>query len=156
MPSLAQVFGNWSLEPLPMLLAVCALALYGWAALRGVRGWPAARTAAFAAGLAVLVFALGSGLDAYGDRLLSIHMVQHLVLTLVAPPLLLLGRPLELALRALRGASRERLARAVRMRLSPALTWCPFVVVMAGSHLPPVYDAAVRHPAVHELEHALY
>jgi cytochrome c oxidase assembly factor CtaG len=132
------------------------VALYCWAAFGRVRRWPLARTAAFVCGVAVVVLALGSGVDRYADRLLSVHMIQHLLLTLAAPPLLLLGRPLDLALRAVRGRSRRALARAVRLHPSPLVTWCPFVVVVAVSHLPPVYDAAIRHAALHELEHALY
>jgi putative membrane protein len=160
-PSLTEVFGHWTFEPVPMLLAAFALVLYGWAATRAVRRWPAARATAFAAGVAALVFALGSGLDTYGDRLLSIHMVQHLVLTLVAAPLLILGRPLDLALRALHGERRRGLARVVSGRPaqvlgSPPVAWSVFAVVMLVSHVPAVYQAAVRHDALHELEHALY
>jgi putative membrane protein len=160
-PSLARVFSDWAFEPVPMLLALCAAGLYLWAARCGVRRWPAGRTAAFLAGVAVVVFALGSGLDTYGDRLLSIHMVQHLVLTLVAPPLLIAGRPLELALRALHGERRQTLARLVSGRGVRALTswpvaWTAFALVMLATHLPPFYEAAIRDPALHELEHALY
>ena len=161
MPSVGRVLGDWSFAPLPMLLAVCAAAVYLWAALRAVRLWPGVRTAAFLAGLATLVFALGSGLDGYGDRLLSIHMIQHLVLTLVAPPLLIAGQPLELALRALHGRRRQTLARlvsgrAARLLASPPVAWSLFAAVLVGSHLPPIYQTAVRHDAVHELEHAFY
>lgn len=161
MPSLAQVLRDWTLEPGPLLLAVLALGLYGWVALRAVRRWPPQRLLWFAAGVTALVFALCSGLDAYGDRLLSIHMVQHLVLTLVAPPLLIMGRPLELALRALHGERRRAVARmlsgrAARRLGSPPVAWSVFAVVMLGSHLPTFYQAAVRHDSVHELEHALY
>lgn len=161
MPSLAQIFGNWSFSPGPVLLAALAVGVYGWASLRAVRRWPAARTAAFCAGVAVLLFALCSGLDRYGDRLLSVHMIQHLVLTLVAPPLLILGRPVELALRALHGERRHALAalisgRTARRLGSPPVAWSLFAVVMLVSHVPAIYQAAVRHGAVHELEHTLY
>ncbi|MGZ4202138.1 MAG: cytochrome c oxidase assembly protein [Thermoleophilaceae bacterium] len=161
MPSLAQVLGDWTLEPVPVLLAVLALGVYGWAALRAVRRWPPVRAASFAAGVAAVLLALCSGLDGYGDRLLSIHMVQHLVLTLVAPPLLIVGRPLELTLRALHGERRRALARMLSGRTArwlgtPAVAWSAFAAVMLGSHLPPVYQAAVRHDPLHELEHALY
>jgi cytochrome c oxidase assembly factor CtaG len=153
MPSLGQVLGDWSFEPVPMVLAACAIGLYVHAAAARVRRWPAARSVSFVAGVLAVVFALGSGLDRYGDELLSIHMIQHLVLTLVAPPLLIAGRPLELALRA---GHRGVLERIVRLRVPPLAAWAAFVVVMAGTHLPPFYDAAVRHPLLHELEHALY
>lgn len=153
MPSPGPVLGGWSFEPLPMALAAAAVGLYVWAALTRVRHWRVAHTLSFVAGVLAVVFALGSGLDRYGDDLLSLHMVQHLVLTLVAPPLLIAGRPLELALRAGR---RGVLGPLVRWNVPPLAAWAAFVVVMAGTHLPPFYDAAVRHPLLHELEHALY
>jgi putative membrane protein len=159
-PSLWDVLGRWSFEPAPLLLAALATGLYLWAAGR-VRRWPLWRTLSFGAGVAAVVVALASGLDEYADRLLSLHMIQHLVLTVVAPPLIVAGRPLELALRALHGERRRALAsilssRAARVVGSVPFGWALFVVVVAGSHLPPVYQAAVRHPALHELEHALY
>jgi putative copper resistance protein D len=143
-----------------MLLSAASAALY-LAAARRARRWPSGRTLAFLVGVALIVFALASGVDRYGDQLLSLHMVQHLLLTLVAPPLLILGRPLELALRALRPERRRALARllagrAVRTATSVPVAWSAFAIVMLGSHLPAIYQAAVRHPALHELEHALY
>jgi putative copper resistance protein D len=159
-PSLGQVLGDWSFETVPLLLAAACAVLYA-AAARNARRWRPARTLAFLLGLAVIVFALDSGVDRYGDELLSLHMVQHLLLTLVAPPLLILGHPLELALRALRPEPRRTLARllagrTVRTATSLPVAWSAFAIVMLGSHLPALYQAAVRHPALHDLEHALY
>jgi len=74
----------------------------------------------------------------------------------VAPPLIVVGRPLELGLRVVSGAPRRALASAVRTHVSPLATWSAFTIVMGVSHLPPVYDAAVRHAPLHELEHSLY
>ena len=71
------------------------------------------RTASFLAGIATVVIALQSGIDAFDDQLLSIHMVQHMCLLLVAPLLLLGGRPLILVLRALPGRRRRALARGL-------------------------------------------
>ncbi|MFL5871447.1 MAG: cytochrome c oxidase assembly protein [Solirubrobacterales bacterium] len=141
----------------PALLAAC---LYGVAWVR-VRRWPAWRSAAFGAGLMTLAIALGPELDGpAGDRL-SAHMAQHLLLATVAPPLLIAGAPVELALRAARGGSRRRLARAVSgagriLVASPLLGVLAFAIVTVVVHLPAVYDAALRHPWVYALEHALF
>ena len=96
------MFGDWSLDPL-FVVTVLAGALY----LAGVRRlaargrhWPIARSVAFAGGLVVIVFATQSGLAQYDRVLFSLHVVQHLLLGMVAPLLLVLGAPVTLALQA--------------------------------------------------------
>ncbi len=146
----------WGLD----LAAAVYVGLYLWGVARvGARRWPAARTAAFLAGVAVVLVALQSGLDAYDDRLLSAHMLQHVLLLMVAPPLLLLGAPVLLALRALPGEQRPALAALLartRKFTRPPVCLAVFTVVIVGFHLPPVFDAAVRHPFVHYCEHAAF
>ncbi len=89
------------------------------------------------------------------------HMVQHLILMLVVPPLLLAGAPIVLALRTLPTGARQSLARVVlggpgRTLTHPAFVIALFAAVIVGTHLPGFYDAAVAHPLVHDLEHLLY
>ena len=97
------VLSQWRIEPFTTALLLAAGSLYARgrraraARLRRVAG---GRTAAFAAGLATLVAALCSPVDAYADVSFTVHMAQHLLLTLLAPPLLALGAPITLALRA--------------------------------------------------------
>ena len=134
-------------------------ALYLLATLRLRERWPLRRTASFMAGIAVVLTALQSGVGAYDDRLLSAHMVQHMLLLLLAPLLLLEGRPLMLVLRA---AAPEHRAALVRLltRLGrftgPYLCLGVFSAALITTHLPPVFDATLRHPLLHELEHALF
>lgn len=158
-PSLPSLLvSHWSLAPFPWLPVTACGAVYVWAARRA-RGWPALRMVSFLAGLAALLLALASGLGAFDDRLLSVHMVQHLLLLLVAPLLLLGGRPLVLTLRTLPPRRRRRLVEvmaATRPGVRPLPCLALFYLVVVGTHLPGFYDAAVRHPAVHLLEHALY
>jgi len=158
-PTLPSLFvTGWTIG-LPVALATVAVVVYAGAALRLRRRWPARRTAAFAAGAGCVVVALQSGIAAYDDRLLSVHMVQHMLLLLAAPALLIAGQPLALALRTLRGDSRRRLARALE-RTRPAIRPVPclaaFYLVVLGTHLPAFYDLTLRHPVAHEAEHALY
>jgi putative membrane protein len=146
---------TWSV----VLPAAASAALYAWAAARARRSWPARRTASFLAGVGCVVLALQSGIDSFDDRMLSVHMVQHMLLALIAPLLLLGGRPLILALRVLPPGARRRLAIAlarVRPVAGPVPALCLFGAVLVLTHLASFYDAAVRHPALHDLEHALY
>jgi putative copper resistance protein D len=150
--------GSWEPSLTVLLAAAAAVALYALAARR-TRGWPFARTASFAAGVGVAVIALCSGLARYDERLLSAHMVQHLLLLLAAPLLLLAGRPGALALRALSPGSRSRLARIMRRGESvarPAVCLAVFYLVVIGTQVPALFDAAARHDGLHGLEHGLY
>ncbi|HWC28349.1 MAG TPA: cytochrome c oxidase assembly protein, partial [Solirubrobacteraceae bacterium] len=125
------------------------------------RRWPIARSLAFAGGLLAVLVALASGLDARADVELSTHMLQHLLITTVAAPLLVAGAPLSLALQAARGSTRRALAELVRSRAVRLLTAAPvafaaFAAATLGTHLTGFYDAALRVPLLHAGEHLLY
>jgi cytochrome c oxidase assembly factor CtaG len=159
-PGPAQLLG-WQLDPVVLILLVAAGTLYGAGALRARGGWPAQRSAAFLAGLLALALALMSGIDAYSERLLSVHMAQHLLLMLAAPVLLLWGAPVRLALAAGPRSARRVISallhrRVVRSLLHPALGLAVLAAVTLGTHLTPLYEVALRHPALHALEHAAY
>jgi putative membrane protein len=124
---------------------LAAAALYR-AGARRVRGWPAWRGACFGAGLAVLGVAL-LALDV--RRSLTAHMAQHLVLVFVAAPLLVLGSPLALGLRATRARRVVRAGWVAR----PGLGWVALAALMAVSQVPWVYATTVRHPLAHVAEH---
>lgn len=161
---------SWRLPPWPAAaLALTALIyLRGWRTLAAQRRdhMAAARPAAFLAGLAAILVAVASPLDAFAGLLLQVHMLQHILLTMVAPPLLWLGAP---ALPLLRGLP----PRLVRRGLAPLLTWpalrrlgralahpaagwLAMVSTTAIWHLPGPYQLALRSPDWHELEHATF
>ena len=150
---------DWALTP-SVVVPVAASALLYLAATRRAAGrWPRRRTASFLAGLACLLIALQSGIDAYDDRLLSVHMVQHMLILLLAPLLLHGGRPVILALSALPPEHRRRPARLfarTRSLTSPLAALAAFAAVVVLTHLPAFYDAAVRHDWIHYAEHLLY
>jgi putative membrane protein len=166
-PSAANLLLGWTLEPAVVLpLAVAAIA---WARLvsRVNRAHPAnsvprRRSVAFFGGLAAIAVALLSGIDTYDTTLFSVHMVQHLLLTLVAAPLIALGAPITLLLRAATPDVRKRLilpilhSRALRVLSFPVVAWVLFAGVMWGSHFSPLFDASLENPFVHDLEHGLY
>lgn len=159
-PSLPDlIVTHWQPASLLTLEAPAAVALYLWGTRRVRRRWPPARTAAFIAGVGSIVVALESGIDAFDDQLLSVHMVQHLILLELAPILLLSGRPDRLALLALPTAARGALGRClIRLRrwTHPAVALGVFWVVVLATHVPAFYDLTLRQPALHDAEHGLY
>lgn len=124
-----------------------------------VPGW---RVVAWLAGTITILIALASAIDVYADELLTVHMIQHLLLTMVAPPLLALGAPVTLVLRAVRPVTRRRLllpllhSRAIRLAASPFVAWPIFTAVIWFAHFTPLYEAALEQPALHVLEHAIF
>jgi cytochrome c oxidase assembly factor CtaG len=148
-----------ALAPDPAALAALApLALGLVLAARRHSRWPARRTLLGLGGLAALAVAFG--LEARAGERLSAHMVQHMLLGLVAAPLLVASAPVRLALGTLPAPARRRLARALHHPALRALTHplaglAIFVVVLAGVHVPAVYEAALRDPLLHAGEHAL-
>jgi putative membrane protein len=108
----------------------------------------------FYTGLAVIFLALNGWLHDLSDYyLFSAHMVQHLVLTLVAPPLLIAGT-LGWMLRPLLHS--PILGALARWLTKPAHCFAIFNVVLAGWHLPPVYNLAMTYHAVHILQHLMF
>jgi putative membrane protein len=122
-------------------------------AARRVRRWPPARTAACLGGLVALAGAL-IGADGAAHRTLTGHMAQHLALVFVAAPLLVLGSPIALGLRAA-GARARRPLRAGTLA-HPLVGWAALPAVMAITHLTGIYELALRHDAVHVAEHVAY
>ncbi len=164
------VWRTWTLDPVVLAGLIVVALVYGagvralWGPGRPGRGIEPWRVWVFGAGLASLAVALVSPLDGLADALLSAHMVQHLVLTVVAPPMLVLGRPAVAAAAArpgwrraaIRAARRPMPRRIVGLVGHPVVVWVLAPVALWGWHLPPLYDLAVRDDAVHALEHASF
>jgi putative copper resistance protein D len=155
----------WSLDPVPTA-AVLLVAVACADAVRRLRSsgrrYPAGRLACFAAGLAVLVVALDGPPDVLSDSSFLAHMVQHMLLQMVAAPLLLLGGPVTLLLRADPAWLRRRVvvallrSRAVRGLTHPVVALALFGVVLVGTHLSGLYQLALDHEGVHTAEHIVY
>jgi putative membrane protein len=166
-PSLLNLALGWSFEPAVVLPLLAAIAGWIWIVRRIARDHPAnpvprRRTVAFLAGLGVIAVALMSGIDAYDTSLFSIHMVQHLLLTLVAAPLIALGAPITTLLRVATPNIRRTLilpllhSRLLKIVSFPVVAWLLFAGVMWGTHFSPIFDRSLEDPFVHDLEHALY
>src|SRR5437879_5710105 len=161
---------SWPFDPwlLIALLVCAAVYLRGWLALRrrDSRRWHGGHLAAFLAGLVAIYLALASPIEPFADLLLQVHMLQHLLLMMVAPPLLWLGAPLFPCLRGLPQPVRvfwaapllsSRFLRWLFGWLTHPLTALPmFIAVTWFWHLPPVYDLAVRSSAWHYLQHVCF
>jgi putative membrane protein len=136
--------------------------LVGGGAARGIRRWEAA---SFFAGQLALLVALVSPVDRLSDLLFSAHMTQHELIMLVAPPLIVLGRPWVALLWALPDAARLRLGKALHApRLVSAwrISTGPLLVVLLHGlvvwlwHVPALFEAAMRSEAVHSMQHASF
>lgn len=153
------VVSHWSISALPAVVAAVSAVLYLAGVVRVKGGWPLHRTLAFLAGVGAVVVALESGIAAFDDEQLSVHMVQHMLLLMVAPLLLLAGHPVMLAMRVLPPAHRPRAARALARAarwFGPLQALAIYAIVLVGTHLPAFYDATLTHPALHDAEHLLY
>jgi putative membrane protein len=115
---------------------------------------PAGRRLAFSSGVLVMLLALATPLDTIGDTyLFTAHMVQHLLLTLVAAPLLLVGTPgwlLRLVLHA------TRLTGFVRWARHPLVAFFGFNVIFALAHVPSFYELTLTNEPLHALEHLVF
>ncbi len=154
-PTLARVLA-WHPQPVPVLplIVVALLVLYGCGVLilhrRGIR-WPVGRSICWLAGAASILFVTATGIDGYGMELFSIHMVQHMVLNMFSPVLLVLGGPITLLLRALpagsggsgqvrRGVLRLLHTRAAALLTHPAVTFGLFIMSLYGLYFTPAFD----------------
>jgi putative membrane protein len=165
-PVLPGVLLAWRLEPLVLIPIVVTAALWVWlarvVARRHAAHPPAAwRIAAFLSGLAVIGIALTSPIETYEGQLFSVHMLQHMLLELVAAPLLLLGAPATMALRAASPSVRHRLlavlhSRAVAVLSFPLLAWVLFAAVNWGWHFSTLYDQALENQWLHDLQHVTF
>ncbi len=174
MPDATQAaYGAYGLASIPWwatlaLLLTAGFYLRGWLALRRTRAEqiPSWQVTCFLLGILSVWIAIASPLDTLSGVLLTAHMIQHLLLMAIAPPLLVLGAPLVPLLRGLpRYFVREGigpffslgpvhwLERLFRSRL---LAWMLMNIAFLAWHTPALYDLALRSPGWHEVEHACF
>lgn len=165
-PSFPSVLLEWRFDPTAIVPLVLVAALYAWAVRRvdaahpGNRH-PAHRTWLFMAGLVAIAVALTSPIEAYEGLLFSVHMIQHMLLELVAAPLLLAGAPITLALRVSSPRVRRGLlavlqSRVVHVISFPVIAWVLFAAVNWGWHFSTLYDQALEDELLHYFQHATF
>lgn len=149
-------FGSWQLEP----TVVIGIAVAGFLYFRWIRGYERAhpgeqaatgmQQAAFIAGLATFAIALLSPVDVIASYLLTMHMTQHILLTIVGPPLLLLGLPNEMFQRFSQlGAPWD----VWRILTKPVVAFILFNATFSLIHLPVFYNLILRNEPVHIASH---
>jgi len=164
------IFADWS-PPVYLTASIAIAALIyvrGWIALRKTRRrqFRILRLVSFLSGLAVLWLAIGSPMDGFADALLSAHMVEHLLLMSVVPPLLLSGLPIVPLLRGLPKVLRPLvIGPLVRTRflrkvghwlVKPVVAWLAMNVTLLAWHVPRAYDFALEHEFWHGIEHLCF
>ncbi|MGW0469350.1 cytochrome c oxidase assembly protein [Streptomyces sp. NPDC003027] len=154
---------EFSANPFFLISCAVALALYGWGVARLRRrgdAWPAGRTVFFTLGVLSVALMMCTKLNDYGMVMFSVHMVQHMVVSMLSPILLLLGAPVTLALRALpvaaRGSKgpREVLlmllhSRYMRIITHPAFTIPLFIASLYGFYFTPLFDTLMGSTVGH-------
>ena len=162
--------GSWTFEP--VLLATLALAavVHRWGRARLGRRIAGARekrrAVAFYGGLVILAAALMSPLDSLAHTLFSGHMTQHLLLMVVAAPLLVYARPTAALVAGLPEGGRDMVRRsglrgpdargAARALTKPVVVWIIGTLALWAWHMPALYEAALAHEPLHVLEHASF
>ncbi|MEU6663434.1 cytochrome c oxidase assembly protein [Streptomyces sp. NPDC046821] len=145
---------EWSADPFFLIGCLVALGLYGWGVVRLRRrgdSWQTGRTISFVVGVLTVMLVMCTKLNDYGMVMFSVHMVQHMVISMLSPILLLMGAPITLALRAMpvarRGAKgpRELLlallhSRYMRIITHPAFTIPLFIASLYGLYFTPLFD----------------
>lgn len=162
----SRVFTDWALDPFLFVAGIWVVGFYlvGVAVLKR-RGdpWPIGRTLAFVvAGMGGFFFATSSGVSTYDTTLLSVHMVQHMILSMWVPLFLALGAPVTLALRTLPGSSthgpRRWLLACLHSRIAAVLSFAPlafalYVLSPWALYFTSWYDASLASTYVHEAMH---
>ena len=161
---------SWSVPWIPTLAIVITALIYmrGWYLLRcaGFPLIPSWRVWSFLAGLVSLWIALAGPMDVFNSWLLTAHMIQHMVLMMIAPPLILLGAPLIPLVRGLPILAAREFAgpflnwkpaqRVGRWLTHPVIALVLMGIVMLGWHVPAPYELAVGSPGWHQFEHACF
>jgi cytochrome c oxidase assembly factor CtaG len=166
-PVPSDILLDWTFDPLVALPLLLTASAYLWAVrhvdqLHSTNPVPRIRVVAFLAGLAAIEIALQSIVERYDTTLFSVHMLQHVLLTLIAAPLLALGAPVTLLLRVARPDFRRRYvlpvlhSRVARVLGFPVVSWVLFAGVMWATHFSPIFDESLHDPLVHDLEHLAY
>src|SRR5882724_7032878 len=164
------ILSSWSIDPgIALALSVSGLICFrGWTILHRLTPalFPRWRLLSFLAGMVTFWLAVNSPLDAFSGLLLSAHMVQHILLLMVVPPLLLLGSPFLPLLRGLpRPLARDGIApffhwvplrRMAHLLMAPAVCWILMTSTLCAWHIPAAFELALRSSGWHKVEHGCF
>jgi cytochrome c oxidase assembly factor CtaG len=166
----AELLRTWDVDHIVVWLLPIVAIVYarGFMRVRAVMPsrFPMWRLASFQSGLAIVFLAIASPLHGLGEILLTLHMAQHMLLTMAAPPLLWMGQPMIPILRGLPARAARgllgpilnsppcrRLGRAIT---HPAVCWSALALAIVVWHLPRCYELVLRSEAWHDVQHACF
>ncbi|MGB8940073.1 MAG: cytochrome c oxidase assembly protein [Streptomyces sp.] len=153
-----------SADPFFLISCLVALALYGWGVVRLVRRgdkWPVGRTISFVVGVLTILLVMCTKLNDYGMVMFSVHMVQHMIISMLSPILILMGAPITLALRALPVAARRGhkgprewllwilQSRYIKIITHPAFTIPLFIASLYALYFTPIFDTLMESKVGH-------
>jgi cytochrome c oxidase assembly factor CtaG len=161
----SQLFST-TFNAIPVVMILGALALYLWGVqrvnrLRPRHPWSNLKTAAFIGGLATTAISIFTFIGVYDEELFWDHMVQHLLLIMVAAPLFAISSPIDLCWRASTGSFHEQFTRVLRTRTltvlgHPGVAFVLYAVAIPLTHLTVWYNYTLEHPALDDLEHLIF
>ncbi len=154
-------FTKASLDPVPTALILATTGLYLWGVLRlkaKGRRWPVERTYFFLGGQFLLVVALLSGMAAYDDTSFSIHTIQHILLSMVAPVLFALSAPVTLLLQASNRRVQTGVLKVIhgplgRLLSNPLVTWSLYGGSLFGLYFTSLYADTLTNNTLHQFVH---
>jgi len=151
---------------IPVVLILLGLALYLWGVrraneLRPRHPWSSLKTAAFIGGLVSTAISVFSFIGVYQQELFWDHMVQHLILIMVAAPLFAISSPVRLIWRATTGTAHDRFTAVLRSRTArilghPGVAFVAYAVLIPITHLTVWYNYTLEHPAIDDIEHLIF
>jgi cytochrome c oxidase assembly factor CtaG len=158
--------GSTQFAVLPLAMIVAALVVYLWGVRRNDLShprhpWPVGRTLAWLGALVTTAFAVFSFVGVYDGELFWDHMVQHLLLIMVAAPLFAIASPLQLAWRATSGSAHVMVTEALRSPVAkffghPVVAFVLYAVLIPVSHLTSWYNLTLENEGLHNLEHLAF
>lgn len=146
---------HWQFDPVATLLVVGAGAWYAIAANRAHFSYP--RRLAFLAGLVITLISIESVVGVYDSVYFADHMIQHLMLIMIAAPLFALAAPLDLLYETSPASLRQALrSRPVNLLLHPLVAFGAYFVFIPVTHLTSIYQTILVHEPLHDLEHLAF
>ena len=166
LPNIGQHLGSTAISFTPSLLIGGAAALYLWGVFRVRRlepdnPWSGRRTAAFLGAMAIVFVAIELVIGVYDDTLFYDHMIQHLMLIMIAAPLIAMGAPVELLVRSTTGSTHRAVTRALDSRVAevvghPITGFVLYAVLVPAVHLTSLYNEMLTNDLAHDNEHLAF
>lgn len=166
LPNIEHQLGSTGIALIPTILIAGATALYVWGVIRVNRRelgqrWSAKRTVAFLSAMALVFAAIELVVGVYDDTLFYDHMIQHLMLIMLAAPLIAMSAPLELLERSTTGSAHDTVVWLMGSRLAgvvghPITGFLLYAVLVPAMHLTSFYNTMLTNDLAHDNEHLLF